>query len=158
MIFPEIVPQIQHLGFRPEKAWVDHNLNQEFEPKDLSEFELWEDLQKALELLDLTCPEASDWVRDQHNNGNIIYDWEYDYTMARFDFLSRKLTLTSGFYQLREGEKATTLAHEYRHSIQNRTKFIKRIIFQLLTGKTHEYVVEDDADLFESRLYIALHG
>lgn len=156
MIFPEKVPEVYNLGFRSEKEWLTRNLNQNIEPKNWTEQQRWHALQPSLDLLDIVCPEVSEWVRENHKSGNIVYDFESDFTVGRFDFLNRKLILTRMFFQLRESEKSSTLAHEYRHSLQNHTKFMRRVIFQLLTGDSHEYLVEDEAELFESKVSIAL--
>jgi hypothetical protein len=156
MLFPEKIPEIQSLGFRPEQEWVNENLNKRdfFEPFNRSNN--WDKMQHALKLLDITCPEVSEWVKDQYLEDNIVYV-EDTKSYARFDFLSRKLIITHWFFELKEGEKAVTLAHEYRHSIQNKTKFMKKVIFHILTGQPHENVVEDDAELFEYKVFVALH-
>jgi hypothetical protein len=157
MVFPEHVPDVNYIGVRLEKEWVKQNLNQTLDPESWTEEQRIHALQPSLKMLDIVCPEVSKWVRNQYEQKLIVYLWTDGPEIAKFDFLTRKLFLSKTFFSLNEGEKVKTLAHEYRHSIQNRTKFMKRVIYNMLTNELHEGIVEDDAELFEFRVHVALH-
>lgn len=157
MLFPERIPEVYFIGVRSERDWINKNLNQTLNPELWSELQRLQAMQPSLKLLDLVCPEVSDWYRDQYDYNNVAYDWGNDSAIAKFDFLTRKLILSKQFFFLREGEKAETLAHEYRHSLQNRTKFMKQVVFNILTNELHEEIVEDDANYLELRVHVALY-
>lgn len=157
MIFPERIPEVYFIGIRSERDWINKNLYQTLAPELWSESQRLQAMQPSLRLLDLVCPEASKWYRHEYDHNNVVYKWDNDSAIAKFDFLTRKLILSKQFFFLREGEKAETLAHEYRHSLQNRTKFMKQVVLSILTNQLHEEIVEDDADYLELRVHVALH-
>lgn len=156
MIFPEKIPTVFFIGKRTEKNWAKKNLNETLNANLCSNKELAAMIEPSLDLLDSVCPDVSKWFRSEYKNGNVIFDQSTGPEMAKFDFLTEKLYLSKGFFDLIEGEKAKTLAHEYRHSLQNKTKFMRQVIFNMLTSASHPYLVEDEAELFESKIHIAL--
>ncbi len=156
--FPDTEPTIDNIGLSSESKIVDLNLSANCIGSvgwgDSRRLEL---LVSSVRLLDKVCPSASQWFTDQLNSGKVVFsgsDYEY---YAHFDFVSRKLYITDNFYKLSEGHKAAIIAHEYRHSLQNLAKFIKRAIFIVISGEPHEGVVENEAYLFELRILKALH-
>jgi hypothetical protein len=156
VFFPEKIPDVHFLGSRKEKEWVFKNLNQTLDPKKMSDVERVAALRPSLEILDIVCPQVSTWFRSQYESDKIIYVWGGKPEIAKFDFLTQKLSLSDTFFNLREGDKVKILAHEYRHSIQNRSKFLKQVLFLMLTKELHEHIVEDEAEAFEYKIHVAL--
>ena len=119
----------------------------------------WESLQPALQILDSVCPQASDWARDRYTSGNITWiNRGQDDAYAQYMHISKKLVIDSDLFSLRNGERACTIAHEFRHSRQNLSKPLKLSFSLLLTGRRNLSIIEDDAHYFEAQVREAIFG
>lgn len=116
----------------------------------------WSDCQIPLRILRKVCPEAEAWVRERHASGKIVWSSKCDGFYAKYDYINGNLTLTPAFFEQIDGQKAVTMAHEFRHSRQNWTKPVRAVIAVLLKGEPQEWIVENDAYLFEKEVYLAI--
>ena len=124
--------------------------------KKLNPTECWESIQMSLQILDQVCPESSNWVRSQYVKGKLDWTTECNGTLATFNYQSRVLTINSSMFRLNDGVKASILAHEFRHSRQNFTKFFTSVAACVFHGKVQPHIVEDDARLYEKEVLIAI--
>lgn len=158
-IFLDNVPFVSNLGMSPEKKYI--NMPEYFDmisPDEWTSEERFEFFLPSMLILDKVCPDVSYWVREKYQSGNIIYDGESNETLARYDFFTKKLTVTEGFFSLKGDKQAAVLSHEFRHSRQSTTKIIRRIILIIFTGNKNEDFIENDAFLFENEIYFAIHS
>ena len=136
---------------------------------EFDESKAWDGLNPALQILDRVCPEASEWARNQEKSGKIV--WTID--TSKKDILEGKskenedeyakyeggiLTINSALFELKNSERACTIAHEFRHSRQNFSKKWKSACSVLLTGVRNDSIIEDDAYLFECRVRESIYG
>jgi hypothetical protein len=128
--------------------------------------EYWSALQPTMRLVDEISVPIGGWVRRLQRETRIHYQplpihavlsSRHD-VLAAYDANFGTLTLAPGFWQLTDGEKATVLAHEYRHARQNRAKIIASAIVQFLNGGMFQYgsPLEDEAHLYQLEAYRAL--
>lgn len=130
------------------------DLSKRFDPE-----QAWASLQSALQILDVVCPEASKWAREQHDTKKIVWDLDPDDgAYASFNPYTKSITINVEMLDLKNGERACTIAHEFRHSRQNISKFIKSACFFLITGTRNPDIVENDAYLYESQVRSAIYG
>jgi hypothetical protein len=158
-IFLDNVPFVSNLGMSPEKKYI--NMPEYFDiisPDEWTSEERFEFFLPSMLILDKVCPDVSYWVREKYESGNIIYDGESNETLARYDFFTKKLIVTEGFFSLKGDKQAAVLSHEFRHSRQSTTKIIRRIILIIFTGNKNEDFIENDAFLFENEIYFAIHS
>lgn len=159
--YPQIETLLSPQDLKLAETIQDANLVRNFDPK-----RAWESLQPALQILDDVCPEASAWARERHQNKKIIwedstfieYDMRHDGGYASFDPYTRKLTINSDMFALKNSERACTIAHEFRHSRQNISKYIRSSCGLLITGRRDDDIVETDAYLYEARVRSAIYG
>lgn len=118
----------------------------------------WASLQSALQILDVVCPEASAWAREQHKSKKLIWKNDPDGAYATFNPYTRCMTINADMFDLKNSERACTIAHEFRHSRQNISKFIKSTCCLLITGSRCDDIVENDAYLYESQVRSAIYG
>jgi len=123
----------------------------------VSDQEFWDSLQPTINILHATAPHVEKWMLDQKANGKIKYSSGVG-VFATFDCISRELTIHSILLSEQDGVKASILAHEWRHSVQNNHKFTKYVLSYVITRKLHEDLVENDAYLYESQVYEAIYG
>jgi hypothetical protein len=119
----------------------------------------WDAIQPALLLLDEACPEASAWARDRHATG--LLRWiDNDYIYASYHPASGHLSISRLFFGLNDGERAVTIAHEFRHSRQNFSKMITASVAMVLTVNNDllDDIMEPDAYWFEQNVRIAIFG
>jgi hypothetical protein len=115
-------------------------------------------LRPTLQILDIVCPESSHWFRKQYENGKIIWTTEDDGSYARYKPLTGEVVVNAEMFVLKNGERACTIAHEFRHSRQNLSKYFKLTTAYLLTGKHNSDIIENDAYLYESQVRSAING
>jgi hypothetical protein len=159
IIFPENVPSVSFIGKHSEESRlvsqnsskVNLTWGQPLDPE-----QCWADCQKPLRILKKVCPEAEAWVRERHASGKIVWAEKHDGMYGRYDFISGRLTLTSAFFDQNDGQKAVTMAHEFRHSRQNFTKPFRALIAIMIRREPQEWIVENDACHFEKEVYIAI--
>jgi hypothetical protein len=125
---------------------------------DFDQDRAWVALQPALQILDVVCPEASAWAREQQSSGKIVWIPETDGAYARYDQVRMSLIINADMFALKNSERACTIAHEFRHSRQNMSKSCKSAISLLLTGKRNPDIIEDDAYFYEAKVREAIHG
>lgn len=160
LLCPEHEPQVNLLGTHSESRKLADIKTNSYETtlgQHPSPEAFWSDLQSALTILDDVCPEASAWVRAKHDLGQL--KWETDFTgcYARYNYFDKVLTVNHCLYFETNGKRATILAHEYRHSLQNGSKVVKQVMTILITGNLKEQIVESDAMLFENKVYLAIY-
>lgn len=152
--FDTVPPVTAILGFHPAKhESPDVALCHDFDPD-----RAWEACQPALKILDTVCPEASKWARDRHACGKLVWVSEPDGTYAKYMFVGKILMINADMFALSNGERACTIAHEFRHSRQNFSKPLKAACVILLTWERRQEVVEDDAYFYESQVRNAIYG
>ena len=147
------IPKVSNLGFgSPEKNLI-HD-----QPilKGWNDQECWSALQESLEILDRVCPEASEWVRDKHTSKQIIWEEEFTGCYAKFNYIDRDLTVNRTLFGESNGRIASILAHEFRHSKQNFSKFFRSTVACSILREPNEPIVETDAELFELRVLLAI--
>jgi hypothetical protein len=118
----------------------------------------WVALQEPLQILDRVCPEASHWVRDRYQLGHLIWEEEYSGCYAKFHYVNRDLTINKILFAENNGRIASILAHEFRHSRQNFTKFFRATVACSILREPRPCIVEDEAELFEAQVLIAIFG
>lgn len=116
----------------------------------------WEALQEPLQILDRVCPEASHWVRDRYENGHLIWEKEYSGAYAKFHYIDRDLTVNRILFGENNGRIASILAHEFRHSRQNFSKFFRATVACSILREPRPCIVEDEAELFEAQVLLAI--
>jgi hypothetical protein len=149
--WPEQVPEIMNVG-RELRKKADRRVQWNFKDEEQS----WNNLQPAIAILQKACPEIAGWVNDRHSKGKIVWVRNSPLYYARYDFFQKTLYLHDALMGRSDGEKAVTLAHEFRHSRQKTTKLIKRVILEVMTFGNQEEVVERDAYDFERQVYLAI--
>lgn len=150
------VPYVANLSdFSPERklAYKNSDPNLLFE---WDEDRCWEALQEPLQILDRVCPEASHWVRDRYENGHLIWEKEYSGCYAKFHYVDRDLTINRILFGENNGRVASILAHEFRHSRQNFSKFFRATVACSILREPRPCIVEDEAELFEAQVLLAI--
>lgn len=159
IIWPEKVPDVLYVGISTEESYLalkNSSQQKTSHGQPLDPAQCWDDCQTPLRILKKVCPEAEKWVRDRHASGKIVWSEKTDGMYGKYDYISRKLTLTSAFFEQSDGQKAVTMAHEYRHSLQNWTKPIRAVIAIMIKREPQEWIVENDAYHFEKEVYLAI--
>lgn len=123
---------------------------------DWDEEKCWVALQEPLQILDRVCPEASHWVRDRYQTGHFIWEKENSGCYAKFHYVDRDLTINRILFAENNGTIAAILAHEFRHSRQNFTKFFRATVACSILREPRASIVEDEAELFEAQVIIAI--
>lgn len=155
-VYPEQVPEPVFIGIdTKESGMVRGRTWKSF--SDDPEVN-WQAIQPALTILRRTCPEAADWVVARHDTGQIHWSRGGGDVLALYDNIDGCLTIRSTMVGRQDGENAVTLAHEFRHSRQKKTKLVKRLILSMLTQTDQEAVAETDAYDYERQVYLALYG
>jgi len=116
----------------------------------------WDALQEPLQILDQVCPEAAHWVRDRHASGHLIWEVEYSGCYAKYNYMDKDLTINKILYCENNGRIASILAHEFRHSRQNFTKFFRATVACAVLREPKPSIVEDEAELFEAQVLLAI--
>ena len=158
IIVGDDVPSVSNIGHMSrERVMAHYNTTQHLQgKKKLDPEECWVAMQPSLQILDKVCPEASDWVRDRHQKGKIVWEAGNNGYYAKYDYVDKVLTFNSVTFSDIDGLKATVLAHEFRHSRQNFTKFFKVVVACVIYREPHPDIIEDDAYLFEHKVLIAI--
>jgi hypothetical protein len=126
---------------------------------DYDHEQCWDAIQPAISLLDEACPEAAVWARERYDLK--LLRWvDNDFIYASYQPATGRLSISRGFFALSDGERAVTIAHEFRHSRQNFSKLIIATIGLILTGDDamKDGIIEPDAYWFEQNVRIALFG
>jgi len=126
--------------------------------ENFNEERAWLSLKPALQILDVVCPEASTWARDQKESNKIVWVPKSDGAYARYDQVCMRLIINADMFALINSERACTIAHEFRHSRQNISKSWKSACYLLLRGKRNPDIIEDDAYFYESKVRDAING
>lgn len=128
----------------------------------------WQGLQPTLAIVKAVAPEIYQWVQDQHTTGLIVYEAKPhgekiandadSETIAGYHINHKTLHLERGFWTLSDGDKATVLIHEYRHSRQSTYKGAREGMIQFLQGDPQRYesLIEDEAYQYQLEAYRAL--
>lgn len=152
------IPEPRLLGrLSPARSLAVYNTTRDVNLQT-TEDEAWEKLQPTLVILKEVAPHVETWIRDRRRRGKFVVDMSDTGMYAGFDCVSREIKLRSMFFRLEDGEKACVIAHEWRHSKQNPTKFGKLIISFVITRELKTELVENDAYLYESDVHDSLYG
>jgi hypothetical protein len=121
----------------------------------------WTNLQPALAIVDEVSPEIGQWVRQQRDSGKLSFsipDRTLEEALAAYDPLNKSLHIAPAFWQLRIGDQAAVLVHEFRHSRQNMPKSVAIRLTQLITGDILHYPsqIEDEAYDYQLDFYRAI--
>ena len=156
IVFSDNVPEIHAMYGDMKNAYnrTDAHLSK----GDFNEHRGWVALQPALQILDDICPQASKWAREQHESGKLVWLNQSEDSYAKYSHIHRNLMINVDLFTLTNGERACTIAHEFRHSRQNLSKSLKTSASLLLTGNRNEAIIEDDAYLFEGRVRESIYG
>lgn len=152
----ENVPEIISLTIFDRELHMARVNTTHYLATDFKEEECWDAIQPSLQILDKVCPEVSEWVRDRHANGKLVWECEYSGTYAKYDYIDKTLTFNKLSFFKNDGIKASILAHEFRHSRQSFTKFYRSVVACMICQEPKPDVVENDAYLFEKRIIIAI--
>ena len=152
--YPEITAQAGIVAAKiaeqsPHHELAHHNFNEDT---------AWEALQPSLQILDSICPEASKWARSQKAAGRLIWETKDTAAFAHYNIKSSSLIINCCVFELKNSERACTIAHEFRHSRQNGSKYWKSTAFVLLMGYRNDSILEDDAYFYECRVREAIYG
>ncbi len=135
---------------------------------NVSAQDYWQGLQPTLSIVKAVAPEIHQWVQDQHSTGRIIYETKLSgkkidadadsETIAGYQNRNKTLHLEKAFWSLSDGDKATVLIHEYRHSRQSTYKGAREGMIQFLQGDPQRYesLIEDEAYQYQLEAYRAL--
>lgn len=156
-ISEEKVPEPRMLShFSNEFFRARKNSMPNFDMSVMDPDECWKALQSPLQILDKVVPEAAAWVRDRQEHGLIEYSKVDNGCYATYHVGDRRMVLYPCFFLRKDGEKACTLAHEYRHSRQGWPKLLKRAVAYLILGRKVEWIVENDAYYYEYKVREAI--
>ena len=156
ILIGDSVPEISTLHKHDDnllKGCPDLDLVENFD-----EDRAWLSLKPALQILDVVCPEASAWARDQKESNNIVWVPKSDGAYARYDQVRMRLIVNADMFALINSERSCTIAHEFRHSRQNISKSWKSACYLLLKGKRNPDIIEDDAYFYEAKVRDAING
>jgi len=92
-------------------------------------------IENAIKILNETNPKVADWIKDKIKNNKLIFTNDDAGYYAKFDFINKNLYVNKSIFVENDGIIAVTFAHEYRHSRQGYTKFIKYTISHLFYNK-----------------------
>lgn len=154
-VIGEEVPQIMNIGFCEEAKMAYKKANNWRSFSDDPE-QNWQNLQPSVKILRKVCPEAAKWVIDRHDKGLIIWETKNNGCFANYNYFSEILSLNESFLMNNDGQKACTLAHEFRHSRQNITKPLKLSMWLMILGHKRTELVENEAYWFGDRVHIAI--
>jgi hypothetical protein len=120
----------------------------------------WLGLSPALAVLDKVNPTVTTWVREKHDNGQLVFGRKYDSNgaLAKYDVLRRRLTVYREMFCENDGTIAATLCHEYRHSRQNLGKSGQYVLSFLFMREGDSSIIENDAMLYEQEARNAIFG
>ena len=108
-------------------------------------------------ILDKVCPESSAWARDRHAQGKLEWDASDMSLYAKYNYGTGVFTINhSLFFSNNNGRQASIVAHEFRHSRQNFTKFFRSVVACAVLREPKYSIVEDDAELFEAQVLLAI--
>lgn len=110
----------------------------------------------AILILKETNPTIADWVEEKRKNEQLIFTNDDASYLAKFDFINGNLYINKSIFVENDGIIAVTLAHEYRHSRQSYTKFIKSVISFVLSKTGNDDILENDAVAYEQKAYSAI--
>ena len=126
----------------------------------------WQGMQPALKILAAINPSVANWVRGLQAEDRleyqllpfqkVVFPWEI---IAAYDANYRVLRFGTVFWTLPDGDKAAYLAHEYRHSRQNRGKVLANLTAKVFSGNllTYGNRLEDEAYLYQLDAYRAMN-
>ena len=114
IVFSDNVPEIHAMYGDMKNAYnrTDAHLSK----GDFNEHRGWVALQPALQILDDICPQASKWAREQHESGKLVWLNQSEDSYAKYSHIHRNLMINVDLFTLTNGERACTIAHEFRHS------------------------------------------
>lgn len=113
--------------------------------------DLWLELQPTLKILDHVCPEAANWFRVKYATGKVVLNKESK-NYASYNCVTDKVKINKLLLNEVDGVKASIIAHEFRHSRQNWSKYVKSFLSQLIFNKYEPRILETDAYLFEKEI------
>lgn len=114
---------------------------------EASRKEWWAALAPTREVLKGLSPEIHDWFVKMHEDKKLVfYSHNKDKgskqdSLAYFDVFSRKMYLDTSFLVNNDGEKASIIIHEYRHSRQNAGKLLADFISLKRIATTNAEIV-----------------
>lgn len=115
-----------------------------------------ESIQNAIKILEEVNPKIAIWIKKKIQNKELVFTNDDKGYYAKYDFISKKLYVNKSVFSESDGVIAVTLAHEYRHSRQNYTKFIKYTLSFLIYNEGNDSLVESDALAYEMKAYNAI--
>lgn len=124
----------------------------------LSDKERWQRMQKALAILDIVCPDVSDWTRERWYTGHLVFDTHENGTLAWWMPAFRLLGVNLAALEQSDAELACTLAHEFRHSRQSLLLNVQKVFAQLCGVDSRYELVESEAYAFEDVVRRAIRG
>lgn len=113
-------------------------------------------IENAILILKETNPTIADWVEEKQKNEQLIFTNDDAGYYAKFDFINGNLYINRSIFVENDGVIAVTFAHEYRHSRQSYTKFIKSVISRILSKIGNDEILENDAVAYEQKAYNAI--
>lgn len=118
----------------------------------------WGQVQKALRILDVICPEVSAWVRDRHDCGHLIFEETEKPYYACWWVVPRVLIINHSALTRSDAEIAGTLAHEFRHSRQPILRVTQAVIAEFAGLDRRHELCEAEAYQFEATVRRAIKG
>lgn len=151
------IPNPTYVGYNtPEKELVYKNTSPHISYYSSNE-EWFESLDKTFVLLRKVAPHVEKWVKDQESKDLIVFERTHNNTFARYDYVTGKLIMNISLMSQVDGHKAAILAHEWRHSRQNWSKWYKSVIACMILGEEQEDILETDAYLYEAKTLLAFY-
>lgn len=151
------IPAINNIGrYSEERKIAFDSPFIEYRSGEYSDEEMWKAIQESVQILDKVCPESAEWVRDRHKQGCLHWDSSDGTIYAKYDYYTGCLTINPILFGTCNARRASILAHEFRHSRQNYTKFLRSVFAHSVLGEPKTSIVEDDAELFEAQVLLAI--
>ena len=98
-----------------------------------------EGLKPTLEIVKELNPDIYKWFYQTHNDENLIITNNNNDDIAAYCYLTKQLFIDKNLFNYTDGEKASTIIHEYKHSRQSFVKFLRCGL------SNNEWVIERDA-------------
>ena len=155
---PDDVPEVKAIAFDIVDFYrnTTEALSDNF--RNSTDDHRWQYLQPTLRLLKDVCPEAEAWVRQKHKDGLLFYtEGNTDHIAAYSPFL-KHLIFNESMFRMGDGQKASILAHEFRHSRQSYSKFVIAGIWLLVSGDLPTELYEREAEAYQQKVLFALRG
>lgn len=116
----------------------------------------YEAIQNSINILKETNPIIAEWVENKWKNKQLIFTEDGNNYYAKFDFINGNLYVNKSVFAENDGVVAITFAHEYRHSRQSYTKFVKSVISRIINKIGNDEILENDAIAYEQKAYNAI--